>query len=83
MIVERYIKGDEHACLGGGRQGGGGRAWREPVVMATASSSVARLIDLQLNTDPRRGEEEEFPKPSSDREARSHSSLAGAPGPDR
>ncbi len=61
VLVERFISGQEHRLLVVGdkvvaatrgeiiRVGGDGR------------SSIAQLIDAQVNTDPRRGEEEHLP----------------------
>ncbi|MEO8299706.1 MAG: cyanophycin synthetase, partial [Burkholderiales bacterium] len=61
VIVERYIRGDEHRLLVvGGRVVAAARGetlW----ITGDGEASVAQLIDRQLNTDPRRGEAEEFP----------------------
>ena len=66
MIVERYIKGDEHRLLVVGGKVVAAARGESLWVTGDGVNTVARLIDLQLNTDPRRGEEEEFPwKPSS------------------
>ncbi|HEX5310558.1 cyanophycin synthetase [Aquabacterium sp.] len=61
VIVERYIKGDEHRLLVVGGKVVAAARGESLWVTGDGVSSVARLIDLQLNTDPRRGEEEEFP----------------------
>jgi cyanophycin synthetase len=61
VIVERYIKGDEHRILVVGGKVVAAARGESLWVTGDGSSSVARLIDLQLNTDPRRGEAEEFP----------------------
>ncbi|MDF1485937.1 cyanophycin synthetase [Ramlibacter sp. H39-3-26] len=61
VIVERFIRGHEHRLLVvGGRVVA---AARGEVVCITGdgASTVAMLIDAQINTDPRRGVEEEFP----------------------
>lgn len=61
VIVERYILGNEHRVLVvGGRVVAANRGeslW----VTGDGVASVKSLIDLQLNSDPRRGEAEEFP----------------------
>jgi cyanophycin synthetase len=61
VIVERFVRGNEHRLLiVGGKLAAAARG--EPVsVVGDGSSSIRRLIDLQVNTDPRRGEAEEFP----------------------
>ncbi|KAF1049010.1 cyanophycin synthetase [Xylophilus sp.] len=61
VIVERYIRGDEHRLLVVG--GKVVAAARGEVVAITGNGrdTVAALIDSQLNSDPRRGIEEEFP----------------------
>lgn len=61
VLVERFIEGDEHRVLVvGGKVAAcarGEAAW----VVGDGHSTVAQLIDSQLNTDPRRGLTEEFP----------------------
>ncbi len=61
VIVERFVPGDEHRLLVvGGRMvaaAKGEPAW----VKGDGEHTVRELIDLQLNTDPRRGRGEEFP----------------------
>ena len=61
VIIERYIPGDEHRVLVvGGRvvaAAKGESLW----VTGDGQSTVLALIDSQLNSDPRRGEAEEFP----------------------
>ncbi|MFM8246944.1 MAG: cyanophycin synthetase, partial [Burkholderiaceae bacterium] len=55
VIVERYIEGDEHRVLVvGGRViavARGESAW----VTGDGNSTVASLVELQINSDPRRG----------------------------
>ncbi|MCW5222850.1 cyanophycin synthetase [Verminephrobacter aporrectodeae] len=61
VLVERFIPGDEHRLLVvGGKMVA---AARGEVVGITGNgrSTVAELIDSQLNADPRRGYEEEYP----------------------
>jgi len=61
VLVERFISGDEHRLLVVGRKvvavARGASVW----VTGDGRHTVAELCDLQLNTDPRRGESEEFP----------------------
>ncbi|MGI4847664.1 MAG: cyanophycin synthetase family protein [Janthinobacterium lividum] len=61
VIVEQFISGNEHRLLVVGRKvvaaARGEAAW----VTGDGSSSVAALVDAQINTDPRRGEGEDAP----------------------
>ena len=61
VIVERFIPGNEHRLLVvGGRVVAAARgetAW----VTGDGASTIAQLIDSQLNTDPRRGTTEDYP----------------------
>ncbi|MBI5936788.1 MAG: cyanophycin synthetase [Betaproteobacteria bacterium] len=61
VIVERYVPGNEHRLLMvGGKLAAAARGeqlWLE----GDGKAKVRELIDLQLNSDPRRGEAEEFP----------------------
>jgi cyanophycin synthetase len=61
VIVERFVPGDEHRLLVvGGRvvaAAKGETAW----IVGDGRSSVAELIDSQLNSDPRRGPDDNFP----------------------
>ena len=61
VMVERFIPGDEHRLLVVG--GKLVAAARGEVVSITGNgrSTVKELIDSQLNSDPRRGYEEEYP----------------------
>ena len=61
VMVERFIPGDEHRLLVVG--GKVVAAARGELVSITGNgrSTVAELIDSQLNSDPRRGHEEEYP----------------------
>lgn len=61
VIVERYIKGDEHRLLVVGGKVVAAARGESLWITGDGIHTVARLIDLQLNTDPRRGEAEEFP----------------------
>jgi cyanophycin synthetase len=61
VMVERFVRGNEHRLLVvGGRVVAAARgeaAW----VTGDGTSTVAQLVDAQLNTDPRRGLGEDFP----------------------
>lgn len=61
VIVERYLPGQEHRLLVVGGKvvaaARGDTAW----VTGDGHSSVAELIDLQINCDPRRGTTEDSP----------------------
>jgi cyanophycin synthetase len=61
VIVERYIKGDEHRLLVVGGKLVAAARGESLWVSGDGRSSVAELIDIQLNSDPRRGDAEEFP----------------------
>ncbi len=61
VIVERYIRGDEHRVLVVGGKLVAAARGESLWVTADGHSNVQQLIDVQLNTDPRRGEAEEFP----------------------
>jgi len=61
VIVERFIPGVEHRLLVvGGRMVAAARGM-EAWVTGDGESSIAALIDLQLNSDPRRGSTERHP----------------------
>ncbi len=61
VIVERYIRGDEHRLLVVGGKLVAAARGESLWVHGDGRSTVAQLIDTQLNTDPRRGDAEEFP----------------------
>ncbi len=61
VMVERYIRGHEHRLLVvGGRVVAAARGEVASVV-GDGQLNVVELVDMQLNTDPRRGLEEDFP----------------------
>ena len=61
VMVERFIRGQEHRLLVvGGRVVAAARGDVASIV-GDGQRSVADLVDAQLNTDPRRGVEENFP----------------------
>lgn len=61
VIVEKYIKGNEHRLLVVGGKlvaaSRGDTAW----VTGDGHGTVNQLVDAQINIDPRRGESEDFP----------------------
>lgn len=61
VIVERYIKGNEHRVLVVGNKVAAATRGESLWISGDGRSTVTQLIDSQLNTDPRRGEAEEFP----------------------
>lgn len=61
VMVERFIRGNEHRLLVvGGRLAAAARGESVSLV-ADGHSTIRQLIDTQVNTDPRRGPSEEFP----------------------
>jgi cyanophycin synthetase len=61
VIVERFVRGLEHRVLiVGGKLAAAARG--EPVtIVGDGKSTIVDLIDIQLNSDPRRGRMEEHP----------------------
>lgn len=61
VMVERFVRGNEHRLLVvGGKVVAAARgeaAW----ITGDGTSTVCELVDAQLNTDPRRGMQEDFP----------------------
>ena len=61
VIVERFIEGVDHRLLVvGGKLVAAGRG-EQVFITGDGHSSVRALIDSQINSDPRRGDAEEFP----------------------
>ncbi|MGL4407905.1 cyanophycin synthetase [Zoogloea sp.] len=61
VMVERFIKGAEHRLLVvGGRMVAANKGDMVSVV-GDGRSTIDALIDTQINSDPRRGDEHEFP----------------------
>lgn len=61
VIVERFVRGNEHRLLVvGGRLAAAARGETVSLV-ADGHSTIRQLIDSQINSDPRRGASEEFP----------------------
>lgn len=61
VIVERFIPGDEHRLLVVGNQLVAACRGSSIHIVGDGIATVRTLIDSQLNTDPRRGDAEEFP----------------------
>ena len=61
VIVERFVRGNEHRLLVvGGRLAAAARGESVSIV-GDGKSSIRQLIASQINSDPRRGEAEEYP----------------------
>src|SRR5690606_19896372 len=61
VMVERFIQGDEHRLLVvGGRVVAAARG-EAAMVVGDGTSTVRQLIESQLNSDPRRGRDEDHP----------------------
>jgi cyanophycin synthetase len=61
VLVERYIPGMEHRLLVVGGQVVAAARGEEAWISGDGQHTVIQLIDLQINTDPRRGLTEDFP----------------------
>ena len=61
VIVERFIRGEEHRLLVVGEQVVAANKGETASVIGDGVHTVLELIELQINSDPRRGEEEDFP----------------------
>jgi cyanophycin synthetase len=61
VMVERFILGEEHRLLVVGDRVVAANKGETASVVGDGVHSVAALIELQINADPRRGEEEDFP----------------------
>lgn len=61
VIVERFIPGNEHRLLVVGGKLVAAARGELACVVGDGVSSITRLIDSQINTDPRRGTSEDFP----------------------
>ncbi|MDP9900594.1 cyanophycin synthetase [Variovorax ginsengisoli] len=61
VMVERFVRGSEHRLLVVGGQVVAAARGEVITVTGDGSATVAQLIDSQLNSDPRRGAEEEYP----------------------
>lgn len=61
VIVERYILGEEHRLLVVGGKLVAAASGEIASVTGDGKSTIRQLIESQINSDPRRGEAEEFP----------------------
>ena len=61
VMVERFIPGDEHRLLVVGGKVVAAARGELVTITGNGRSTVKELIDTQLNSDPRRGYEEEYP----------------------
>ena len=61
VLVERFISGNEHRLLVVGHKVVAAARGESLWVTGDGQSTVIELCDRQINTDPRRGEAEEFP----------------------
>jgi cyanophycin synthetase len=61
VMVERFVRGEEHRLLVVGDQVVAAARGELACITGDGVTTVALLIEQQLNTDPRRGEEEHFP----------------------
>lgn len=61
VLVERFAPGNEHRLLVVGGQVAAAARGEAAHIVGDAVRTVAQLIDEQLNSDPRRGEDESFP----------------------
>jgi cyanophycin synthetase len=61
VLIERYVRGDEHRVLVVGDRVVAATRGETAFITGDGSSTVEQLIDSQINTDPRRGIAEGFP----------------------
>lgn len=61
VIVERYVRGDEHRLLIVGGKMVAAAKGESLWIMGNGRDTVVGLIEAQINCDPRRGDAEEFP----------------------
>lgn len=61
VIVERFVRGNEHRLLVVGGSLAAAARGESVYLVADGSSTIRQLIDSQINSDPRRGASEEFP----------------------
>lgn len=61
VIVERFVRGNEHRLLIIGGKLAAAAKGESVSVIGDGVSSIRQLIEVQINTDARRGEAEEFP----------------------
>ncbi len=61
VIVERFVQGNEHRLLVVGGKLAAAVRGESVWLVADGKTTVGKLIEEQINSDPRRGEAEEFP----------------------
>ncbi|SMC50833.1 cyanophycin synthetase [Polynucleobacter kasalickyi] len=61
VLVEKFIEGDEHRLLVVGNHLVAAAKGEECKVMGDGVHTILELIELQINSDPRRGSSEDFP----------------------
>jgi len=61
VLVEKFIEGDAHRLLVVGRRVVAATRGKMQTVTGDGHATIVQLIDSQINSDPRCGEEEEFP----------------------
>lgn len=61
VIVERFVRGNEHRLLVVGGKVAAAARGESAIVVGDGHSTIRSLIDNQLNIDPRRGTTEEYP----------------------
>ncbi len=61
VMVERFIPGEEHRLLVVGNQVVAACRGETAKIKGDGVHTVEQLIELQINADPRRGEEEDYP----------------------
>ena len=61
VIVESFIRGEEHRLLVVGDHVAAANKGETASVVGDGVHTVNELIEIQINSDPRRGEEEDFP----------------------
>lgn len=61
VIVERFVRGNEHRLLVVGGRLVAAAKGESASVEGNGCSTITELIDSQLNTDPRRGSTEDYP----------------------
>lgn len=61
VVVERFVRGDEHRLLVVGNRMVAAARGDAAVVVGDGVSTVDELIESQLNSDPRRGRDEDHP----------------------
>ena len=61
VLVERYVRGDEHRILVVGDRVVAATRGETACVVGDGQSTVEQLIDSQINIDPRRGDAEGYP----------------------